>query len=240
MRSEVKIPGNDSLFTPAPWRYQDCTILYAEDIRAPGQSAHEFPMTTARLAANRELVLHCREGEIFDLLKKLNTLLEDPDILCWAYELLKKLRLEAFKKLARQVELEKQALSAQETVKPLENAKKRLTGSDGNSVISRLKIMRLPDEPTRNIRQLKDLLSQQITLMAALHRVRLDGFSVIIKDRCRQSTRPVLEEQHHIPIAAPETASAPPAGYLLPQTYNQDLWVYVICRDNSAQSAVWI
>jgi hypothetical protein len=239
MKNEFKVGTTTSLLTPVNREHADRAIIYTGDIRNPWKSVYGFPTTAATLAAGREMILHCREDEIFDLLAALNDLLADPKSLNWSLELLKELQQETLQKLVRLIKIEKQPLTENETLGLLEDIEHFLVNSSMQTVASRLENFLAPNKPADEIAGVSKMLARLQMLISALEQVKDDGLHVVVFDRRRQPARPVLEARRHEPILRSSGKSTLTAGFLLPTQDHLTLWSYLVVRNNNGQSAIW-
>lgn len=114
MKSEFeKIVPAVSLFAPATEGLTCQATLCAGDTCQPWKSVYGFAITAARLAAYQKLKLYCREDEVFELMARLNHLLEYPENLNRVFEWLKLLEREYHRRLAPLVALESQTPTGQ-------------------------------------------------------------------------------------------------------------------------------
>ena len=240
MNTELNVMTNTSLFAPVEWKDTDKAVIYAGDIRHPWQSVHGFAMTAARLAANQELVLHCREDEVLGLLAKLNDLLAQPEVLNRTYTWLKKLDQEMLQKLSRLLEFEAQSIGDDETSDLLAQVEQFLTEpAQEQTAADRLQAVLSPNKPVEEIAGLRKMLARLQLLISTLERVKDQGFHVVARNRRRQPKRPALEARREELILQDGQPTALAAGFLQPPSYHSTLWSYVVVRGSAGQSAVW-
>jgi hypothetical protein len=232
-------PSNDAVGTAAGKQQPHRATLYGGDVRHPWKSAYGFPMTAARLAANEELVLSCREDEIFDYLAQLNDLLGSPESLNRAHGLLAKLAQVTQQKFERLLQQREQSLSVSEIPTLLAEIEEILAGSTEQTVGDRLVGLLSPDEPTQEILGLGKMLARLRRVMTSLEQVKAQGFKVTVLDRQRQPLRPNLEARRHESITGAEQHEEIPAGFALPVQYHLTLWNYRIARSDGGQSVPW-
>lgn len=210
-------------------------IAYAGNIRRPWQSVYGFPILAGRLAAGQELVLSCREDEVFDLMAGLNELLRDPTSLNRAYRMLQELEEYQRQKLAGLIQLRDRPLDDAEIPGLLAQVEQILAGAPEQTTRERLADLLSPDYPLAEIAGLQHMLNRLHELLSALAQVKDRGFRVVVGDRQRQAILPGLAAGR----SQPNLAGGLTAGFLLPVTYHLTLWDYLIVRGDRAQSAVW-
>ena len=210
--------------------------LYAGDIYHPWHSVHGFAVTAARLAAGHNLLLSCREDEVFDLMARLNALLARPEAIERALNMLMELEQQTFQKLRRLLELEDQPISEAETAELIESVE-QLLAEPGTG--DRLEEMLSPNQATDEIAGLRKMLSRLQVLIPALEKVKESGFHVVVHDRRRQPARPALESRRNEALNNNGKAGDLPGGFLMPPAYHLTLWNYLVVRSDSGQSTVW-
>lgn len=213
--------------------------IYGGDIRQPWKSAYGFPMTAARLAAGEELVLSCREDEVFDYLVQLNKLLQSPESLNRAYGLLAKLAHVTRQKFERLVQLREQPLSDSDIPELMAQVEKILTDAAEQTVADRLTCLLSPDDPTQEVVGVGKMLARLQRVMAGLEQVKDRGFKVTVLNRQRQPLCPNLEARRNDPIPSDGQSNEIPAGFALPAQYHLTLWNYRIVKSNGGQAVVW-
>lgn len=216
-------------------RLNERHIAYAGNIRRPWQSVYGFPILAARLAGGQELLLSCREDEVFELMAGLNELLQDPASLHRAYRMLQELEQYQRQKLAGLIQLRDQPLDDSEIPGLLAQVEQELAEATEQTTHNRLVSLLSADQPIGEITAVQQMLDRLHKLLPALAEVKDRGFRVVVWDRRRQATRPDLEARRTQSVL-PEGL---PAGFLLPVRYHLTLWDYLIIRGDSAQSAVW-
>ena len=229
----------NSVITASLSRVKERPIAYAGDIRRPWQSVYGFPILAARLAARQELLLSCREDEVFELMAGLNELLQDPTSLNRAYQMLQELEQYQRQKLAELTRLRDQPLDDSEIPTLLAQMEQVLAEAREQTARDRLDSLLSPDQPLADITGVQQMLGRLHGLLAALAEVKDMGFRVVVRDRRRQAARTGLEARRPQPISSQNGPASLPAGFLLPTRYHLTLWDYSIVRGDSAQSAVW-
>lgn len=209
------------------WDRQDRATLYSGDICQPWKSVYGFSMTAGRLAAGEELVLHCREDEVFALLAGLNELLGSPEALNRAYRLLDRLAQATQQKLTRRLHLRDQPLTDGDIPALIAEVETMLADPSEESVADRLAALLSPHDPTREITGLGKMLAQVRRVMAALERVKHCGFKVAVLDRRRQPRHP-----NPTPTAAQPDYSPPPQ-------YHLTLWAYLVAKGEGSHAGEW-
>lgn len=221
------------------WNHRERATIHPGDLREPWKSVYGFPMTAARLAAGQELVLHCREDEVFDRLAQFNSLLESPESLSRAYTLLEK-RVEATEqKLARLLRLRDESLSESELPDLMAEVEAILADSGEPTVTDRLADLLTPNDPTHEITGVGKMLARLREGLQALGKVKEQGFRVVVLDRCRQPQRPNLAAHGQVSIPQAGQPGRKAVTLYPPVQYHLTLWRYVIAKSSSGQSAVW-
>lgn len=213
--------------------------IYGGDIHQPWKSAYGFPMTAARLAAGEELVLTCREDEVFDYMAQLNKLLQSPENLNRAYGLLAKLAQATRQKFERLIQLRAEPLSDSDIPDLMAEIEEILTGSTEQTVTDRLAFLLSPDDPIREIVGVGKMLARLRRVMTDLEQIKDCGFKVTVLDRQRQPLRPNLEARRHESIPSDGQSNDIPAGFALPVQYHRTLWNYRIVKSGAGQSVMW-
>lgn len=231
-----------SLFTPlapAEWDQTDQAMLCARDIQHPWQSVYGFPMAAAQLAAQKKLLLPCREDEVFTLLGRLNDLLKCPKALNHAYLLLLLLEKVTVRNLIHRLEPEQPWLMAGQNTQaahidssPVQSTEKKQS--------SNLSEILTPSDLAKEIAGLKQMLARLEAWLPALNQVKDQGFHVVVLDRRRQSYRPALEAHRNETILLDHgQPSGLKAGFLQPTRYHLTLWAYLVVRSDTGQSVIW-
>ncbi len=237
--SNQTVGHTSEVYNASPdWNRERATI-YSGDIRHPWKSVYGFPMTAARLATGEELVLHCREDEVFDYLAHLNTLLESPDSLKRVYALLDKLAQVTRQKIETLVRHREQPLNEGDLPDVLAEVEDILAGSGEQTVADRLADLLSPDVPGKEIVGLGKMLARLQRLMAGLDTVKERGFKVVVIDRRRQPVRPGLEARRDETPPIEGQFGELPAGFLCPPRYHHTLWAYLVRKSEGGQSVIW-
>lgn len=234
-----KVVSAASLFAPTTEGLTCQATLYTGDIRQPWKSVHGFAITAARLAAYQKLRLHCREDEVFELMAKLNHLLEYPENLNRVVEWLELLEREHRQRLAQLIALESQSASENEVDPLLEDVEQFTAESAQPTVVSPLKEALFRHDPQAKIPGLLEMLNQLQVWLTALEKIKHCGFHVIAYDRHRQLARPALEAQRNEPIWWNGQPTTLPAGFLQPAKHHLTLWAYLVARSDQGQSTIW-
>ena len=213
--------------------------IYIGDIRQPWKAVFGFPTTAARLAMGQELVLHCREDEVIELMERLNELLESPENLGQAYNMLNKLQQQTEQKLARLIALRDQPIAEDEISDLMADVEQLFTESQEQMLANRLACILSPNHAVQEIAGTGKILVRLNKQLAALERVKDEGFHVIVHDKRRVLMRPALEARRNEPIATVEQSGAPSVGFLWPPKYHLTLWTYLVVRGAAGQSAIW-
>lgn len=238
MKNEFKSRITLSLFNPATARPRYEATLHVDDIRQPWKSVNGFSVAAARLAAHQQLILHCREDEVLELMAKLNELLESPQVLQQACEWLHFLERQARQKVAGLIALKEQPLTDHDIDRLLEDIGEFLAES-AEPTTTRLKEALAPNHPVSEIAGSIRVLFRLQVWLAALKRVKNQGFRVIVCDRYRHPDRPALEARRNEPIWQDGQLTPLPAGFLQPPKYHLTLWAYLLVRSGSRQSRIW-
>lgn len=228
-----------SLFAPATAGLTYQATLYAGDIRQPWKSVHGFAITAARLAAHQKLILYCREDEVFELMAKLNDLLERPENLNQVFERLENLEREHRQKLARLIGPESQPVFENKADQLLEDVEQFTAGSAKSTLTSRLKEISSLHDPAAKIPGLLEMLDRLQVWLAALEKVKARGFHVVVCDRYRQPDRPAVEARRNEPIWCDGQPTTLPAGFLQPAKHHLTLWAYLVARSDQGQATIW-
>jgi hypothetical protein len=218
---------------------RDRTTIYAGDLRSPWKSVYGFPMAAARLAAGEELVLHCREDEVFDYLTRLNELLESPEHLNRVYRLLEELFEATQKKFDQRLQQQEQPFSDSEIPDLVAEVEEILTSRVEQTVAERLAFLLSPHDPTREIVGLGKMLARLRRVMAELNIVKDGGFKIAIIHRRRQPQRPGLNCPHNESVPAEEQSGDIPADFLIPGQYHLTLWAYVLAKSEGEAFVAW-
>jgi len=213
--------------------------IYTGDIRQPWKAVFGFPTTAARLAMGQELVLHCREDEVIELMERLNELLESPESLGQAYNMLNKLQQQTEQKLARLIALRDQPIAEDEISDLMTDAEQLLAEPQEQTLANRLACILSPNHAVQEIAGTGKMLARLNKQLAALEQVKDEGFHVVVHDKRRALIRSALESRRNEPIATVEQFGAPSAGFLLPPKYHLTLWTYLVARGAAGQSAIW-
>lgn len=214
------------------WMQERATI-YTGDIRSPWKSVYGFPVTAARLAPGQELVLHCREDEVFDYLAQLNQLLESPESLNRAYQLLEALAQMTHQKFIHLVQLQDQSISTNEIPDLLGEVEEILAGNVEDTLASRLACFLSPDDPIQEIVGVRKMLLRLRRVMAGLDKVKHQGFKVAVIDRRRKPLRP----GGSVPVEG--QPGELPGTFRFPPQYHLTLWAYLVAKSDARQSTVW-
>lgn len=241
MKARFETITSSSLFALDGWKNKERNTLYAGDVYHPWHSVHGFAFTAARLAAGQELLLSCREDEVFELMARLNALLARPEVIERALYMLVELEQQTFQKLRLLLELEDRPISQAETEELVESVEQLLAQPfEPVSTGDRLEEMVAPNQVTDEIAGLRTMLGRLQVLIPALERVKESGFHVVVLDRRRQPAQPALETRRNELI---QNNGGPtgdvPGGFLLPARYHLTLWNYLVARNDGGQSAVW-
>jgi hypothetical protein len=223
--------GFNSVITATLSTVKERYTAYAGNIRRPWQSVYGFPILAARLAAGQELLLSCREDEVFELMAGLNELLQHPASLNRAYRMLQELEQHQRQKLAGLIRLRDQPLDDSEITSLLAQVEQVLAEAPDQTTRDRLAGLLSPNHPVTEITGAQSMLNRLHKLLPALAEVKDRGFRVVVRDRQRQAARPTLAASRRQPIL--------PAGFLAPVRYHLTLWDYLVVRGDSAQSTVW-
>jgi hypothetical protein len=229
-----------SIFSSHQWSNADFATLSASDITNPWRSVFGFPMNAARLAAGQPLLLHGREDEIFELMVKLNELLANPAVLNQSFQRLDELKSATESKLARLREIEEKPISEEEIEELVAAIEAHINSENSKmAVLDRLEEILKPNQEGDEKVGLQKMLSRLEVSMAALVKVKDQGFHVVVVSRKRQPSRPALEAQRYKPIVHQGQPTDLAAGFLLPASYHLTLWTYVIARSDGGQATVW-
>lgn len=225
---------------PASWDTIHQATFDPADIRQPWRrSSHGFPALVAQLAAKQNLILHCREDEIFEVMAATNDLLSSPAALNQAYTWLYQLQQETLEKLARLRQVEEQLLTQAEIPELMAYAEHLLTEPASSTVVDRLESQLSPDQPSAQVTGLNQMVRRFQVWLPALEEVKNQGFRVIVLDRSRQPDRPALEARRYEAIGQDKRPDGLMAGFLLPKRYHLTLWAYLVGRSDIGQAAVW-
>lgn len=217
----------------------ECATIYGGDIRQPWKSVYGFSMTAARLAVGEQMVLSCREDEVFDYLAQLNELLESPESLSRAYGLLVKLAQATRQKFERLLQLRDEPLSEEYLPALLAEVEELLAGPNEQTVADRLACLLSPNEPAQEIVGLGKMLARLRRVMVGLERVKDCGFKVTVIGRQRQPLRPNLEARRNEAIPGAGQSGHVPAGFVLPMQYHRTLWNYRVVKYEGGQLVAW-
>jgi hypothetical protein len=166
-------------------------------------------------------------------------LLNCPDSLNRAYDLLKKLEEATLNKLIRLIQLERKPLTDDETPGLLAEVERFMTESLEQAVPKELELIVSPHNPFEEIPGLKKMLTELRGLTYALKAVKDQGFGVIVIDRQPHPNHPALEARRHDPIILNGKPSQLTAGFLQPVSYHATLWTYQVVRSDAGQSTIW-
>ncbi|MCB0210459.1 MAG: hypothetical protein KDJ52_14065 [Anaerolineae bacterium] len=202
-------------------RQLERATIYSGDIRRPWRSVYGFSMTAARLAMGEEMVLSCREDEIFDYLTQLNALLKSPECLNRACNALASLAQNTQQKFERLIRLRDEPLSDSEIPDLITEVENILADSTEHTLAERLACILRPDNATQEIIGVGKMLARLRRGVGCLEQMKVCGFQVMILDQQRQLKRPSSN------ITKPIASQAEPAG---PAQYHQTLWNYRIAR----------
>ncbi|MBE7553353.1 MAG: hypothetical protein HS126_19960 [Anaerolineales bacterium] len=228
-----------SLFAPASQTFNYEATLQVADIRRPWKSVNGFSVSAARLAARQRLILHCREDEVLELIGTLNNLLASPEVLDQAFERLHFLERQTRQKVAGLIALKDQPLNEHDLDGLLEDIGAFLARSAEPTTASRLKEAFAPNHPVSEMAGSVRMLWRLQLWLAALKRVKKQGFHVIVYDRFRRPDRPTLEARRNEPILQNGQLTVLPAGFLQPPRYHLTLWAYLVVRSGHSQSRIW-
>jgi hypothetical protein len=238
-----RILGAASLFGPlatSSWDVAGQTSIDPADIRQPWRTGYGFPLTAVQLAANHNLLLHCREDEVFELMAGLNELLADPAALNRAYTWLQQLEQDTRASLAQLRRIEAQPVSQAEIPELVAYAEQLLTEPvPPHTPIDRLESLLLPGRPAGQMAGLMQILWRFQVWLPALEKIKDRGFRAVVFDRRRQAARPALEARRNETIGQDEQPGRLKAGFLLPTRYHLTLWAYLVCRSDAGQASVW-
>lgn len=238
MISNSQDAANDSLYSPRSWPYGKQDIIYSGDIRHPWKSVFGFSLTTAKLAAHQKLALHCREDEIFELMAKLNNLIERPRVINRTYTWLKLLEQQHYHKLAGLIELKEKPVTEAETAQLLETVDEILSENTNEATADRLREVLAPNHSVEEIAGLRKMLAKLQLLIPAVEQVKERGFRAVVFDRRRQPLRPAWEVHRHKSILQNGQQTDFTAGLFLPRRHHLTLWNYLIIR-SEGQSTIW-
>jgi len=221
------------------WNDPDRATIYAGDVSQPWKSVYGFPTTAARLATGRELVLHCREDEIIELMEGLNELLESPESLNRAYRMLKKLQQQTKQKLARLIALRDQPIAEDEISNLMADVEQLFTESQEQTPANRLTCILSPNHAVQEIAGTAKMVTRLQKLVTAMDKVKDEGFHVTVRDKRRKPMRPALEAKRNEAVGENGQSDSLPAGFLMPTNYHLTLWTYLVARGDAGQSAIW-
>jgi hypothetical protein len=221
------------------WNDPDRATIYAGDVRQPWKAVYGFATTAARLATGQELVLHCREDEIVELMEGLNELLESPESLNQACEMLKRLQQQSEQKLARLIAVKEQPVTESETAELVAEVEQLLTEPQEQTAVDGLARILSPDHPIQEIAGARKMVARLRKLVTALGRVKDVGFHVTVRDRRRQPRHPALEARRNEPIMIDGKSGQIQAGFFQPPDFHLTLWAYLVVRSDGGQSTIW-
>jgi hypothetical protein len=240
MNSEFqRVATSASLFAPASETPSHEAILQVDDIRQPWKSVNGFSVSAARLAACQRLILYCREDEALELIAGLNNLIASPDALNQAFERLHFLERQTRQRVAGLIALKDQPLTEHDIDRLLEDIGEFLAKSAVPTLAGQLKEALAPNHPVSEMGGSVRMLFRLQVWLAALKRVKNEGFHVIVYDRYRRPDRPALEARRNEPILQNGPLTALLAGFLQPPRYHLTLWAYLVVRSGSSQSRIW-
>jgi len=241
-REKANFDPSASLFEPLSpdiWEIAKQATIYPGDIYQPWRSPHGFPVTAARLAAHQKLTLYCREDEIFDLIAQLNKLLNQA-ALNQAYKMLQHLEEQTLQKLVHLIQTREQLSPPDDNAETKEKVEQNpATPPPSETVTNRVAHELSPDQPTEEITGLREMLARFEGWLATLEAAKAQGFRVVVQDRRRQPTHPVLHARRNETIVQAGKPVDLKTSFLLPTRYHLTLWAYVINRNDQGQSLIW-
>ncbi|GIK38627.1 MAG: hypothetical protein BroJett011_24600 [Chloroflexota bacterium] len=198
-----------------------------------------FSVSAARLAARQRLILYCREDEALALIAELNNLLASPQVLDQAFGRLHFLERQTRQKVAGLMALKEQPLTEHDIDRLLEDIGEFLAKSVEPTTASRLREALAPNHPVSEMAGSIKMLFRLQVWLAALKRVKKQGFHIIVYDRYRRPDRPTLEARRNEPVLQNGQVTALPAGFLQPPRYHLTQWAYLVIRSSRCQSRIW-